>query len=82
MLSVTIKSAAGWKKYGLTRREMEIINAVVNGKSNRTIAATYGISEATVKHHITHIFDKVGVHTRLELAVLAIHHKLIILPDA
>jgi DNA-binding NarL/FixJ family response regulator len=75
-------ASTGWKKYGLTRREMEIIVAVVDGKSNRTIAATNGISEATVKHHIMHIFDKVGVHSRLELAVLAIHYGLIIFPDA
>jgi two-component system, NarL family, nitrate/nitrite response regulator NarL len=74
-------AGSGWKKYGLTRRELEIINAVVNGQSNRAIAATCTISEATVKHHLMHIFDKVGVHSRLELAVLAIHHKLIIFPD-
>jgi DNA-binding NarL/FixJ family response regulator len=74
--------SSGRKKYRLTRRELEIINAVVNGQSNRSIAATYRISEPTVKHHLMHIFDKVGVHSRLELAVFAIHHKLIILPDA
>ena len=70
------------KTYRLTRRELDIINAIVNGQSNRTIAATYRISEPTVKHHLMHIFDKLGVHSRLELAVFALHHKLIILPDA
>ena len=63
-------------KYGLTARELEIVSAIVDGQSNRDIALTYGISEYTVKHHLTRIFDKVGVFSRLELAVFAIHHDL------
>jgi two-component system nitrate/nitrite response regulator NarL len=64
------------RKFGLTSREVEIVRAIVDGKSNRDIAATYAISEYTVKHHLTSIFDKVGVYSRLELAVFAIHHGL------
>jgi two-component system nitrate/nitrite response regulator NarL len=64
------------RKFGLTAREVEIVSAIVDGQSNRDIALTYGISEYTVKHHLTSIFDKVGVYSRLELAVFAIHHEL------
>jgi len=63
-------------KFGLTVREREIVTAIVDGQSNRDIAITYGISEYTVKHHLTRIFDKVGVFSRLELAMFAIHHEL------
>jgi two-component system, NarL family, nitrate/nitrite response regulator NarL len=65
------------KNYNLTNREMEILAAVVSGSTNREIAKQYSISEQTVKHHITNIFDKVGVYNRLELALFAIHHGLI-----
>src|SRR5262245_46817865 len=64
------------RKFGLTAREIEIITAIVDGQSNRDIALTYKISEYTVKHHLTRIFDKVGVFSRLELAMFAIHHDL------
>jgi two-component system, NarL family, nitrate/nitrite response regulator NarL len=67
---------SGTRKFGLTARELEIITAIVDGQSNRDIAATYKISEYTVKHHLTRIFDKVGVFSRLELAMFAIHHDL------
>ena len=66
----------GGRKFGLTARELEIIAAIVDGQSNRDIALTYKISEYTVKHHLTRIFDKVGVFSRLELAMFAIHHDL------
>jgi two-component system nitrate/nitrite response regulator NarL len=61
----------------LTVREMRVIAAVVEGATNREIAEQLGMSEQTVKNHLSHIFDKVGVSNRLELALFAIHHKLI-----
>jgi two-component system nitrate/nitrite response regulator NarL len=66
------------KNFSLTKREMEILAAVVSGSTNREIAKHFSISEQTVKHHITNIFDKVGVYNRLELALFAIHHGLIL----
>jgi DNA-binding NarL/FixJ family response regulator len=69
-------SGAHAGKFGLTPRELEIVTAIIDGQSNRDIALTYGISEYTVKHHLTRIFDKVGVFSRLELAMFAIHHEL------
>jgi two-component system nitrate/nitrite response regulator NarL len=56
---------------GLTPRELEVVSVIVEGASNRDIAHLFSISENTVKHHLTRIFDKVGVSTRLELAVRA-----------
>ena len=59
------------KKFGLTPRELEIVSAVVGGFSNKEIAEYFKISEDTVKHHLSNIFDKTGVSTRLELGLLA-----------
>ena len=64
------------KKFGLTPRELEIVSAVVAGFSNKEIAQYFRISEDTVKHHLSNIFDKVGVSTRLELALFAVNHSL------
>lgn len=61
----------------LTAREMRVIAAVVEGATNRDIAEQLGMSEQTVKNHLSHIYDKVGVSNRLELALFAIHHKLL-----
>jgi two-component system, NarL family, nitrate/nitrite response regulator NarL len=70
-------SAKDQKDYGLTQREIEIIQAVALGAPNKEIANLLGISEQTVKHHITNIFDKVGVYNRLELTLFAFHHGLV-----
>ena len=61
----------------LTSREREILSAVVMGLTNREIAEKLSISEDTVKHHLSRIFDKVGVSHRLELAMYAVNHGLI-----
>jgi two-component system nitrate/nitrite response regulator NarL len=65
------------KSYGLTRREIEILGTIVSGLSNKEIAQKFSLSEDTVKHHLTNIFDKVGVSSRLELALFAINNRLI-----
>ena len=64
------------KPFGLTPREREIVSAVVAGYSNKEVAQRFALSEDTVKHHLTNIFNKLGVSNRLELAVAAIHHGL------
>jgi DNA-binding NarL/FixJ family response regulator len=63
--------------FGLTRRELEVIAAVVAGLSNKGIARMFSVSEDTVKHHLTHIFDKTGTSSRLELALFAVHHNVV-----
>lgn len=69
-------AASRQKRYGLTPRELEIISAVVAGYANKEIAEHYKISEDTVKHHLSNIFDKLGVSTRLELALFAVNQSL------
>lgn len=64
------------KKFGLTNRELEIISTVVAGFSNKEIAEYFKIAEDTVKHHLSNIFDKLGVSTRLELALFAVNQAL------
>ena len=68
--------ASKQKKFGLTPRELEIISAVVAGFANKEIAEYFKISEDTVKHHLSNIFDKLGVSTRLELALFAVNQGL------
>jgi DNA-binding NarL/FixJ family response regulator len=65
------------KTYGLTPRELEVVGTIVEGCSNRDIAKQFSLSEETVKRHLSNIFDKTGVSTRLELALFAIAHQLI-----
>jgi two-component system nitrate/nitrite response regulator NarL len=67
------------KTYGLTPRELEVVGCIVEGCSNRDIAKQFSISEETVKRHLSNIFDKTGVSTRLELALFAIAHQLVAL---
>ncbi|HLY62434.1 MAG TPA: response regulator transcription factor [Terriglobia bacterium] len=65
------------KQFKLTPREFEVIAAIVTGYNNKDIAQRFAISEQTVKHHLTNIFDKLGVSSRLELALFAVNHSLI-----
>jgi two-component system nitrate/nitrite response regulator NarL len=65
------------RAFGLTRRELEIIRAVVGGDTNKEIAQRSSISENTVKSHVAHVFDKLGASNRLELALFASHHRLL-----
>ena len=64
------------RRFGLTPRELEIVTLVVAGYSNPDIAQRFAISGQTVKHHISNIFDKLGVSNRLELALFAVNHQL------
>jgi DNA-binding NarL/FixJ family response regulator len=65
------------RPFGLTPRELEIAVAVADGVANRDVAQRLGISLQTVKHHLTNIFVKTGVSTRLELALFAIDQGLV-----
>jgi DNA-binding NarL/FixJ family response regulator len=57
---------------GLTARELQVTELVVSAAANKEIAERLGISEKTVKQHLTNIFDKVGVSNRVELALFAV----------
>ena len=58
------------REFRLTVREMEIATKIAAGRSNKEVAQAFSICERTVKHHLTNIFRKVGISSRLELAVL------------
>ena len=76
-LSNTAAPRGGHSTFGLTRRELEVVALVVAGYANKEIASRCRLSQDTVKHHLTNIFDKTGTSTRLELASFAIHHQLV-----
>ena len=54
-------------RYRLSKREAEVVELVLLGYRNRDIAATLGTSPSTIKKHLTHVFDKVGVDNRTQL---------------
>ncbi len=55
----------------LSKREMEILSHLTEGQSNKLIARELGISDGTVKLHVKSILKKLGLHSRVEAAVLA-----------
>jgi DNA-binding NarL/FixJ family response regulator len=62
--------------FGLTARELEVVSTIVAGCTNDAIAEELSISVKTVKHHLTSIYEKLGVTNRLELAFFAVDHRL------
>jgi two-component system nitrate/nitrite response regulator NarL len=60
----------------LTPRENEILVLLAEGQSNKVIARNLGISDGTVKLHVKSILRKLGVHSRVEAAVIAVEHGL------
>ena len=65
------------QQFHITYREMEIVEAVVAGYTNKEIASRFCLSVDTVRHHVTNIFDKTGASNRLELVLFAIEKKLV-----
>lgn len=57
---------------GLTLREIEVLDCVAQGFSNREIAAALFVNEQTVKNHMTSIFRKLGVDDRVQALLLSI----------
>jgi two-component system, NarL family, nitrate/nitrite response regulator NarL len=66
--------------FGLSPRELQVVATIVAGYTNEDIAGELRISVKTVKHHLTSIFDKLGMSNRLELALFAVQHRLAIEP--
>ena len=56
----------------LTKREEEVVRLVAEGLQNRDIARELKLSEHTIKNYLFHIFDKLGVSSRVELALYAV----------
>jgi two-component system, NarL family, nitrate/nitrite response regulator NarL len=68
--------AAAPRAFNLTARELDLVAAIADGCTNLDIASQLKISAKTVKHHLTNIFNKVGVSNRLELALFAVQHRI------
>lgn len=70
----------GERASGLTARELEILQHIVSGKSNKEIASDLGLSANTVAVHRANIMDALGIHKTAELVVYAIRNGLVTLP--
>jgi DNA-binding NarL/FixJ family response regulator len=68
--SLRVINSTGFKL--LTPREEQVVALVADGLSNRDVARELGLSEHTVKKYLFHIFDKVGVSSRVELVLYAV----------
>ena len=58
----------------ITKREMDILKLVTQGKTNKEIARAHGLSEKTVKHYVTSILQKLSARNRVEAALIASRH--------
>ncbi len=61
----------------LTDRQMEILTSVADGQSNSDIAKQLGLSEITVKKHLSAIFERLGVANRSEAVALALRRQML-----
>lgn len=75
------RPAGGRQGHGLTPREHQVLTHVVAGCANKAIARELAVSEETIKHHLTRIFDKVGASNRAQLITLAAERRLLHQPN-
>jgi DNA-binding NarL/FixJ family response regulator len=73
-------SLKGERDYGLTTRELEILQFIVDGKSNKEIATQLDLSVNTVAVHRANMMDALGIHKTAELVVYAIRNGLVNIP--
>jgi DNA-binding NarL/FixJ family response regulator len=71
------KLAEGVTRVQLTPRELATLRLLADGKSNKEIASSLGISERTVKTHLGHLFEKLGVTSRTEAVKVATRRGLV-----
>ena len=73
-------SPAAQKVSGMTEREKQVIELICKGMKNKGIAEKLFITETTVRHHLTSVFNKLEVGSRLELVIYAFKNQLVKLP--
>jgi DNA-binding NarL/FixJ family response regulator len=64
----------------LTDREKQVVELICKGQKNRSIAESLFITETTVRHHLTSVFAKLEISSRLELVIYAIKNGLVTIP--
>jgi DNA-binding NarL/FixJ family response regulator len=74
--ATTVTSPSPTYPAGLTAREVEVLRLVTKGITNREIAEELGLSEKTIAHHLTHIFNKTTSENRAAAVAFAIRHDL------
>ena len=75
--AIAMRLAERMSSTDLTGREMEVLELIVQGQSNKEIGASLGISEATVKSHINNILSKLGVTDRTQAVTTALQRGLV-----
>ena len=73
-------SAGGARETALTPRELEVLQLIVAGKSNKEIALILGVSPNTVGVHRANIMDRLDIHNAAELSAYAVRNGLVGLP--
>jgi DNA-binding NarL/FixJ family response regulator len=73
-------SLKGERDYGLTQRELQILQFIVDGKSNKEIATELELSANTVAAHRANMMEALGIHKTAELVVYAIRNGLVNIP--
>jgi DNA-binding NarL/FixJ family response regulator len=71
------KPAAQLERPHLSPRELEVLDLIVRGLSNKQIAYDLKISEETAKNHVKHIFEKLDVRNRTQAATIAFRRRII-----
>jgi len=74
---IAAKIAARRSRQNLTPREIQVLQQLVAGRSNKEIAADLGVSESMAKAHLKHLFAKLGVADRTQAAITAVHRGLV-----
>lgn len=75
-----LENPAVQKANGMTDREKEVVELICKGMKNKGIAEKLFIAETTVRHHLTSVFNKLEVGSRLELVIYAFKHQLVKVP--
>ena len=72
-LPAEVGAGQGWAS--LTDGELRVVALVAQGLSNRSVAEELYLSRHTIDAHLKHIYLKLDIHSRVELAVLALQHR-------
>ena len=76
------KGRSGTNVDGLTRREIDVLEAIRKGSTNREIAASLGIAMSTVKRHVEHILEKLDARNRAQAVALLRDSQLAVVPTS